>query len=234
VAKELVPWADWVKKTGKLTIQIDDSIGRQGWGKAFRDGIAKFNELSTQTWKLGVTFETTDNFIQANVVAQAKAGDFKFGYKDAYYEMKEKLMKFDGDSVHGVCTPLHSDVKNRVTKVVEPRLVKAFIFVPAKPHIGDGKSRMVGEPVKLVIVVHELIHACGPSNDDHTVDDVFCWPKASFNNANPDDDRVEAYTGQDKDEVIAGKTVSRPVMVSMPPVFLNPPTQKKIRDLWAP
>jgi hypothetical protein len=233
VAKPIIPWADWVKKTSKLTIALDESLGKQGWAKAFKDAIAKFNELSTQTWKLGVTFEITDKPITANVVAQAKAGDFDFEYKDAYYELPKTAMKFDGNSVHGLTEMLYGDVKNRVTKADEKRIVKAFTFVPAKPHIKDGKSRLVGEPVKLVIAFHEMIHACGLNNDHHTVDDVFCWPRAKFDTNNPADDRVEAYTGQRKDQIIAGKTISVPVMISLPPVFLNTPTQDKIRKLWA-
>jgi hypothetical protein len=233
VAKEIIPWEDRIKKTGKLTIKIDDSIGQHGWAKAFKDGIAKFNELSIKTWKLGVTFETTDNFVQANVVAQAKTGNFDFGYKDAWYTMEEKPVKFDGNEVHGMCTPLHAPVRNRVKHVDEIRLVKAFIFVPAKPQIKGGNSRTVGEPVKLVIVVHELLHACGPDNDHHTDNDVFAWPSARFESANPDDDRLEVPTGQREDVLVApGKTVSKPVTVLMPPIFLNSPTQNKIRDLW--
>jgi hypothetical protein len=232
MAKEIIPWADYVKKTGKLTIAIDESIGKQGWAKAFKDGIAKFNELSTTTWKLGVTYEETDNPVTANVVAQAKNGDFEFGYSDAYYEMKKKPYKFDGKSVHGLCSQLHGPVRNRVKRVDEIRLVKAFIFVPAKPHINGPTSRLVGEPVRLVVVVHELIHACGPDDDHHTADDVFCWPRAKFNTNNPAEDRVEAATGQYEEVVIAGRTQSQPVIVSMPPVFLNTPTQDKIRALW--
>jgi hypothetical protein len=232
MAKEIIPWADYVKKTKKLTIAIDESIGKQGWAKAFKDGIAKFNELSGTTWKLGVTYETTENPVTANVVAYAKVGDFKFGYKDAYYEMKEKAFKFDGNSVHGLCSMGYGDEKNRVTKTKESRLVKAFIFVPAKPYVSRGQ-RLVGEPVRLVVVVHELIHACGLDDGHHTVDDVFCWPKASFDNKKPDNDRVEAFTGQYEDVVIAGKTIKKPIMVAMPPVILNKPTQDKIRSLWA-
>jgi hypothetical protein len=232
MAKDATPWADWVKRTGKLTIFLDESLGKQGWAKAFQEAITKFNDFSTQSWKLGVTFETNDNQIKANVVVQAKAGDFEFGYKDAYYEMAKKTVQFDGESVHGLCSQLFSDEKNRVTKAVEKRVVKAFIFVPAKPRIKKGKSRFVGEPVRLVIAFHEMIHACGLGDEDHTTDDVFAWPSAKFDNDKPADDRVEVYSGQNKDTVIAGKTVSAPIMVTMPPIILNKPTQDKIRDLW--
>jgi hypothetical protein len=227
-------WASWIKKTSKLTIALDESIGKQGWSKAFKDGIAKFNELSTQTWKLGVTYDPTDNAATASVVAHAKVGDFEFGFKDANYEMAKKPMKFDGNSVHGLCTLLYGEEENPLKKkTYEKKVVKAFIFVPAKPHIKGSKSRLVGEPVRLVVAMHEMIHACGLGDEHHTTDDVFCWPRAKFDTNNPDDDRVEAFTGQRKDEIIAGRTVSVPVMVSMPPIVLNKPTQDKIRGLWA-
>jgi hypothetical protein len=232
MASDPTPWADWVKRTSKLTIYFDESVGKQGWLKAFQEAMKEFNDFSTQTWKLGVTFETTDNRIQSNVIVEAKAGDFEFGYKDAWYEMPKEQVKFDGESVHGVCNPLIADEMNRVTKVKEKRIVKAFIFVPAKPRIKDKKSRLVGEPVKLVIAFHEMIHACGLTNDDHTTDDVFAWPSARFDSDKPADDRVEVYTGKNKDVVTGGTTISTRVMATLPPIFLNKPTQDKIRELW--
>jgi hypothetical protein len=226
---DLIPWLDEVKRTSKLTIALDESIGQQGWTKAFRDGIAKFNEF-----RLGVTYEQTDNQAKANVVAQAKLGDFDFGYDDGRWVLPVTPHKFEGNSVHGLCSVLKGKVRNHTSRTEEERLVKAFIFVPAKPRIDGGRTRLVGEPVKLVVAVHEMIHACGLEDDDHTVDDVFCWPKAKYDpQNNPDNDRVEAYTGRREDVVIAGRTISKPVMVSMPPVILHAPTQEKIRRLWA-
>ena len=85
-----IPWLDEVKRTGKLTIALDESIGKQGWAKAFRDSIAKFNEL-----RLGVTYEQTDNQAKANVIAQAKVGDFEFGYDDGHWVMAKKPRLYD-------------------------------------------------------------------------------------------------------------------------------------------
>lgn len=230
---EIIPWADHIKKTKKLTIAIDESVSKQGWGKAFNEARIKFNELSTTTWKLGVTYEPTENPKSANVVVYAKSGDFEFGYKDGDYVLKDEILKFDGTSVHGLCRMMYGDVKNHIKRIYEQRLVKAFIFVPAKPHIQGGQSRLVGEPVRLVVAVHEMIHACGPDDSHHTVDDVFCWPRAKFATNSPNDDRVEAFTGQYKTVIIAGKERRQPATVTMPPVFLNSPTQNKIRDIWA-
>ena len=89
----------------------------------------------------------------------------------------------------------------------------------------------MGNPVKMVVAAHEMVHACGLDNDHHTVDDVFCWPRAKYDPQNPDNDRVEAYTGRREPIAIAGQNRTRPVMVSMPPIVLNAPTQEKIRKL---
>jgi len=224
-----IPWLDEVKRTGKLTIALDESIGQQGWTKAFRDGIAKFNEL-----RVGVTYEQTDNQAKANVIAQAKVGDFEFGYDDGHWVMAKKPYKFEGNSVHGLCSVLKGEVRNRASRTYETRIVRAFIFVPAKPRIDGGRSRLVGDPVRLVVAVHEMIHACGLDDDYHTANDVFAWPRAKYDpQNNPDNDRVEVATGQRQDVVIAGQKMNQPVIVSMPPVFLNAPTQEKIRRLWA-
>lgn len=232
MANPIIPWTDEVKKTGKLTIALDESIGKQGWSKAFKDGIVKFNELSSGEWKLGVTYDLIASPDKASVVAQAKLGAFEFGYKDDRFELEKKMHKFDGDMVHGLCSMLYGNVENPVSRKIETKLIKAFIFVPGKPLTSGKGSRLVGEPVRLVIAVHELIHACGLGDEHHTNDDVFSWPRANFNNADPNDDRVEVFTGQRQDVIIAGQKRSAPVMASMPPVFLNKPTQDKLRKLW--
>lgn len=232
MAKEIIPWVDEVKKTRKLTIALDESIGKLSWAKAFKNGIDRFNEFSTQTWKLGVTYEETANATTANVVAQAKVGGFRFGWSNDKHKLDEKDMKFDGESVHGLCSMLYGNVENPATKAIETRLVKAFIFVPGKPLTSGKGSRLIGEPVRLVIAVHEMIHACGLGDEHHTTDDVFSWPRSRFENEDPNDDRVEVYTGQRKEVIIAGQKRSAPVMASMPPIFLNKPTQDKIRALW--
>ena len=229
---EPIPWKDEVKRTSKLTIALDPSIGQQGWAKPFQDGVAAFNALAAQV-RLGVTYELTNDLANANVVAHAKTTNFKFSYDDGTFKMEEKEYTFDGTSLHGHCSMLSGNVRNRATRSYELRMIRAFIFVPAKPRTDGGRSRLVGDPVKMVVAVHEMVHACGLDDGHHTVDDVFCWPKAKYDPQNPDNDRMEAFSGQREPIVIAGKQMTRPVMVSMPPIVLNAPTQEKIRRLWA-
>ena len=222
-----IPWRDEVKRTGKLTLALDPSIGQHGWAKAFQDGVAAFNGL-----RLAVTYELTTDQAKANVVAQAKTEKFKFGYDDGEFKKEEEEYAFDGTSVHGHCSMLSGNVRNRTTRSYELRMIRAFIFVPAKPSAAPMRRGIVGDPVKMVVAVHEMVHACGLDNDHHTVDDVFCWPKPSYDAQDPDKDRVEAYTGRRENKMIAGKPVPHPVMISMPPIVLNGPTQEKIRRLW--
>ena len=224
---ELIPWRDEVKRTGKLTLALDPSIGQHGWAKPFQDGVAVFNAL-----RLAVTYELTTDQAKANVVAQAKTEKFKFGYDDGEFKKEEEEYAFDGTSVHGHCSVLSGNVRNRTTRSYELRVIRAFIFVPAKPSAAPFRRGIVGDPVKMVVAVHEMVHACGLDNDHHTVDDVFCWPKPSYDAQDPDKDRVEAYTGRRENKMIAGKPVPHPVMISMPPIVLNGPTQEKIRRLW--
>ena len=44
-----------------------------------------------------------------------------------------------------------------------------------------------------------MVHACELDDGHHTDNDVFGWPKAKYDPQNPDDDRMEVFTGQRKD-----------------------------------
>ena len=59
MAEERLPsrasWLDEIKRTGRLTIGFDASIGKALWDRVFRDAIFEFNKLS-HTHRLGVTF----------------------------------------------------------------------------------------------------------------------------------------------------------------------------------
>jgi hypothetical protein len=69
--------------------------------------------------------------------------------------------------------------------------------------------------VKLLITVHELVHACGLSDGDHSNDDLFMGYPTVDPGSRPDGDRVRV-------------TYS----VVMPPLVLATGTVAKIRQLW--
>ena len=118
-------------------------------------------------------------------------------------------------------------------RVEQYKLMKAFIYVPAPMGDSNGKPRTVGDPVKLVIAVHEMIHACGLIDDNqHSVDDTFSWPQPRMGNQ-AGEDRLVTLGGT---ITFPGKPGEPPRIghspVDMPPLFLKNDTIEKIRKLW--
>jgi hypothetical protein len=225
-----VPWLDHIKRTGKLTIFIDDSIGRAGWAQVFRNAILEFNKLS-RDHKLGVTLVAQADQNKANVEARAAAGDIEFSYPP---DIPKETIRFDSTKPHGLTRTVMTKIVDRGT-VQQFRVVKAFIHVPSTPRgIRNGTPSPVGDPVKLVIAVHELIHVCGlVDNSEHSVDDVFSWPNLRMGNK-PSEDRVGTLGGQ---YTFPGKPgepdrVGHRVL-EMPPILLKRETAEKIRQLWS-
>jgi hypothetical protein len=231
------PWLDHIRQTGRLAISFHDSLGKAGWVQVFKDAIVEFNKLSS-SHQLGVTFVREDDPKKANVEARAARGNFKVEYPpdfpyDIPPEVRDKTIPFDGGKAHGYCKPLLTIVKDRA-QVEHYKVVQAYIYVPAAPmEDRNGKPSPVGDPVKLVIAVHELIHACGlVDNKEHSVDDVFCWPTLRMGNK-PSEDRVgtlgETYTfpGKPGEPDRVGRRI-----VEMPPIFLKKETADKVRKLW--
>ena len=97
-------------------------------------------------------------------------------------------------------------------------LEKAFIYLPRQPRINTpGGLRPAGAGVMKVIAAHELLHACGLENSDHSSDDLF--------QGTP---RVDAGDKARDDKVLIGTGPK-----AMPPLFLGGSTAKSIKDLWA-
>ena len=224
-----VPWPDEIKRTGQLTLGFDVSLGRTLWDRVFKDAIFEFNKLSANH-RLGVIFVESEDLRTANVEARASSGDFDFEFLP---DIPKKKIKFDGNAVHGLCTPLLTQVNNR-PGFEQYRLIRAFIYVPARP-MGErnGKPSLVGDPVKLVIAVHEMIHACGlVDNDQHSVDDIFSWPQLHMGDR-ASEDRLATlgatftFPGKPGEPPRTGHGT-----VDMPPLFLKNNTVEKIRKLW--
>ena len=224
------PWLDEIKRTGRLTIGFDASLGTTLWDRVFRDAIFEFNKLSS-SYRLGVTFVRAEDSTRANVEARAANGDFEFEYLP---DIPRRTIRFDGKTVHGLCKPLLTQVTDRA-RVDHYKVMKAFIYVPATP-MGEsnGQLRPVGDPVKLVIAVHEMIHACGLVDDkEHSVDDIFSWPQLRMGDQ-PSEDRLATLGGT---ITFRGKPGEPPrtghSMVNMPPLFLKNETIEKVQRLWS-
>ena len=69
--------------------------------------------------------------------------------------------------------------------------------------------------MKLVIVVHEMVHACGLSNSDHNSDDLFSGFPQARAGTTPQDDKIEVNQQR-----------------RLPPLFLTAKTAGVIRSVW--
>jgi hypothetical protein len=118
------------------------------------------------------------------------------------------------------------------------RMRRAFIFVPETPMVSalmkasnrpdDFKSvqREAGPGIRRFIAVHELIHACGLSNDEHNVQgpdaDVFTiFPSVSAGLFDkPQEDKLLLHLAHPKPNVFA------------PPITIKKKVADLIRDNW--
>jgi hypothetical protein len=136
-------WTPRIRKTGKLQIMLDNTIAAS-WAMPIRGAISIFNMYSVNR-KFGVVFEET------------------FDAKAAQVEVKS----LPGNDLHGSMTPLRESHDPNDPNPIN-LLARAIIRVPVAPLIGGSASRPVGEPLKILIALHEIIHACGLSDLDHT------------------------------------------------------------------
>ena len=220
-------WLADIKKSKELRIWFDKSLSDASWQKVFESAVTEFNRLS-QEWSLGVRYEPAQDAASAQVEARATKGVIKIPDADG----REQTIQFDPKGVHGHIWAYWIDERDPQTRAVGLRIRKALIYVPATP-MGqrNGKPSLVGDPVKLVIAVHELLHGCGVlDNSLHSVDDVFNGTPGLQLGDRPDQDRATTLKGREPDPRLGGRVVS--VRAEMPPIFLKDATAKRIRNLW--
>jgi len=170
------PWFKSIRDSHQLTVFATQRVTQGPWSSVFVAALKEFNRLSS-AMKLGVTFvpspvppDPTSMTSGANVQFDAANGSVhevflknKFGQV-----LGEFTENFDGSQMHGLTKP----PQWQDDKGVELQF-RAYIFVPTTPLVNTGpagkqKQREAGDGVKLFIAVHELVHACGLSNADHS------------------------------------------------------------------
>jgi hypothetical protein len=201
-------WEQPIRQSRQLTIFTAEGAKSSSWAKVLDEAVLQFNKFSV-TEKLGVAFAQTseppseDGAGGANVsfnTANGAAAFRAFGQSSS--------VTVDGNGLLGKTQKIMTQING------ELRLSKAFIFVPATPRSSSTGSRVIGDPAKLIIAFHELVHACG-LDPDHTPDDVF-FGFPSFHNGGSD---------PNKDRIQVGNTL-------MPPIIMSADTVKKIRSVW--
>jgi hypothetical protein len=196
-----IAWKSDVKDTGKLTVYNEVTGGK--WATLFSASLESFNKLNKRHG-LGVKLVPTKSKADANVVMQTSAGAASFDYGGTTYSIA-----FDGKALKGK------------TRLVHPsgNIEKAYIFLPAEPLVNTPQGqRGLGVNAMRVVAVHELIHACGLEDGDHTDTDIFY--------GNPVPAIGDSASG---DKIML---LSKTGNVQFPPVALSPATINKIKSIW--
>jgi hypothetical protein len=154
-------WEDPIRNSSQLTVFPTAALIRSFWSPIFTQSIAEFNRLSTAQ-RLGVTLVKSatapdpDTDAGANIQVDVAGGRARA--RGLGVDIDES---FSPTSVHGLTKVLSRSFGNG-----PDRVVKCFVFVPSKP-TGNAPSgaRVIGDGVKLFILVHEFVHAAGQLNN---------------------------------------------------------------------
>ena len=217
------PWMDKVKNTKQLTVFPEDSVTKGPWGSIFTNAVAEFNKISA-SMSLGVTFVVTSTPPETNGFGGADV-NFALGNGTMNYTVlgNDLSVTVMGSAMHG-----HTQVvKVKNEKKNAEEVIKAFTYVPATPMINSGpagkqKLRGAGDGVKLVIAFHELVHATGLTNGDHSPEidpDIFIAQPQPVAGSKPSDDKLMLR-------------LNPPNNVFAPPVFLSARTSGLVRGNW--
>jgi hypothetical protein len=190
----IVPWHKNVQRKSTLTYSVK-ALGGQ-WAAVLDKAIAEFNrQMSHHGLKL--TLSPVEKGMGPHVVLETQPGN----------------------GLHG-SAPSQPKVINGVRY-----LDLVTVRLPATPRIDpdDRRSREVGPGVRLCLLVHELIHAVGLDNDEHSPDDVFAAksiviPKGQYLKSGK----------QAAEDLVQPPDGSAP----MPPIRLGAKTVANLKKAW--
>lgn len=133
------PWLKRIRKTGQLTV----SNKATAWADSVNGAIASFNHLS-----LGVKLVAEKTEKSANIVLILASGPQQYKY---YGDTVKTGSDFKADWLHGETRALIDGKLNEI--------FFAGVFLP-------GKVQKITKGQKEMVIVHELIHACGMTGGD--------------------------------------------------------------------
>ncbi len=200
-----MPWTSAIKRKKQLAVYTGSSLG--SWAGILKDVIREFNSLSRK-YQLGVTLIESSNPPTdtggADISIQSANGAVSFSYGGV-----TKPGSFSGIQMHGLTLLFSRD----------GFIEKAAVFLPSHPQVNTPNGlRAVGPNVMKLIAIHELVHACGLTNNEHSPSDLF--------QANP-----QVYPGDtaagDKVMIQTGGKVT-----GMPPFVLSSQTANHVKRLW--
>ena len=195
-----IQWVDYVRKNYKLTVYNKAAA----WSGPIQKAKEEFNKLN-----LGVKLEFTTEEKKANIIVVLATGPDKIDFQDAYFEgTVSTKADFKPDVFHGYCGTLRDPQTNVITF--------AGIFLPGSVKATDEQ--------KMVVVLHEFLHACGLNG----------MMADGKQHPGQDHDLEGIMTGQMKPD---GKGLIEYMPVKgvkpMPPIRISGKTQGAARLLWA-
>jgi hypothetical protein len=190
----IVPWHKNVQRKNTLTYQVK-AMGGQ-WTAVLDKALAEFNRLMSQHG-LKLALSKVEKGMGPHIVLETEPGSGLHG--SAPSQTKR---------INGV---LYLDV--------------VTIRVPATPRVDpkDPRSREVGPNVRVCLLVHELIHAVGLDNDEHTPDDVFAAKSVVIPKGHYLPSRRQAT-----EDVVQPPDGSAP----MPPIRIGARTVTNLKKAW--
>jgi hypothetical protein len=202
-------WINSVQSSGQLSVFAGPGFTGGMWATVLKGAIVAFNNLMSAKGiklKLTTTTKKPSEAGGADINLEAVASKASFSFGGAQYSQT-----FNGNGLHGSMVPVQAQQSGKSIGIE-----KAFVFVPQTPRKAE-KAREVGAKVREFILVHELVHAAGLFNSDHTLEDVLCYPAELQEGQTPADDRVHPWGGLGS---------------NMPPYVLADKTVNKLQSIW--
>ena len=185
----IIPWPKNVQSKGGLTIAAAEDFKGGHWNTALDKAIAAFNQLMSDKG-IAVRISKAEVEINAHI----------------------RFVTEKGNGIHG-----NGDLTT-MKRGGQQYLDHVTVKVPATPRIdpNDAKSREVGIAVRIYILVQEMIHAVGLTNDEHSQDDVFSKAGSLKAGKTAGDDLVQPLDGSEP----------------MPPIRLGATTIANLKKAW--
>ncbi len=202
-----IPWTQPIKRNRQLAIYWTPSTKNPDWGAVMGRAIKEFSTLSKKH-SLGIRLISSSQppKDEGGADVSVNVATAKISLNFAGTTVSES---FNERSMHGRTFQFSRD----------GAIFKAFIFLPSYPQINTPtKPRLVGPHILTLIALHELLHACGLEDSDHSPTGVF--------QANPSVDLGDTAAG-DK-----ARTQSTAQNSWMPPFMLSEVTARNLKSLW--
>jgi hypothetical protein len=194
-------WPEAVRSSGKLLIWA--ASGGGGWAVALHRAIIEFNRV-THTRNLKLRIERARDKKLAQVI-------FRLGnesdFANPLHGVTDQYMEVGAASFSPATISVHPNPQ-----------VRAWQQVPGKRDRQET-TRPAGEGVRMVIIAHEVIHACG-LDENHSTEgagDVFYSPLEPDTGSHPRDDGMKAPISNG---------------ARFPPVTLSGETVRRLRQIW--